>query len=139
MRISDWSSDVCSSDLPVRHAVSLQPARGIHRVAPHVVDELVPADDPGDHGTGVDPDADGERTVVRTVYAAEFIQHPESEFGDHVRVVRSRLGEPGHRHVGVADRLDLLRAELMNQLNKSSEDAEIRRAACRERGWKYRE
>src|SRR3546814_9147242 len=36
MRISDWSSDVCSSDLPVRHLRQRVEAAGVHRLEQQV-------------------------------------------------------------------------------------------------------
>src|SRR3546814_6948243 len=47
MRISDWSSDVCSSDLPAGHAASLSRLCGsLYLLAPYLVDRLC------DHGRG---------------------------------------------------------------------------------------
>src|SRR3546814_10753192 len=43
VRISDWSSDVCSSDLPAAQPLDLAPVGGDHRAADHVrmaVEEL---------------------------------------------------------------------------------------------------
>src|SRR3546814_14249724 len=38
MRISDWSSDVCSSDLTGRAVISSDPTLGDHEISPFVVD-----------------------------------------------------------------------------------------------------
>src|SRR3546814_1184886 len=47
MRISDWSSDVCSSDLPDRHRRRDTPAPLIDRVAPGNILIMPHALDPG--------------------------------------------------------------------------------------------
>src|SRR3546814_8322716 len=46
MRISDWSSDVCSSDLPAIAAVAEHRARGPELVEAHIAVHDVAADEP---------------------------------------------------------------------------------------------
>src|SRR3546814_11045022 len=46
MRISDWSSDVCSSDLPAIAAVAENRARGLELVEAHIAVHDVAADEP---------------------------------------------------------------------------------------------
>jgi hypothetical protein len=75
---------------------------------PQVVDELAPADDAGDHWAGVDADADLQRPAVRAGAPGHLVADLQRHLGHRPGVVGPRLGKPAGRHVGVADRLDLL-------------------------------
>ena len=106
-----------------RDAVGLHPARGVHGVAPQVVDELAPADHAGDHRPGVDADAQpqpaavrsaGDRRRSRRACRAPFGRRPRGDPAWHREAARD--------HVGVADRLDLLEAVRVGEPVEGRED-----------------
>ena len=57
---------------PTRKPARLHPARGVHRVAPQVVDELAPADDSRDHRSALHPDSNPEVDVQCLAQPAEL-------------------------------------------------------------------
>ena len=48
--------------------------------------------------------------------------HVERHLGDRLGVVGAWLGQPGHDHVGIADRLDLLEPVALGQPIEGAED-----------------
>ena len=59
---------------------------------------------------------------VASATAATALEHARRERGDAVGVVGLRFGNPGSRHVGVADGLDLLHLEFRGQAIEGGED-----------------
>src|SRR3546814_5178276 len=97
MRISDWSSDVCSSDLDrafetIGDAAGNVPDGKRHRDRDHAVDRIMPAE--------MDR-ADPDQRRIRRDHPAE--RAPQAESGD-----REQRGETivdrGHRRNAAADR-----------------------------------
>src|SRR3546814_14516098 len=78
MRISDWSSDVCSSDLPRRTAAPLSRALPIDGLAEHrhTAPELHPA--ALDRQMGLEIAAAFGRVAMSFPYAADRRQPPEN-------------------------------------------------------------
>ena len=105
-----------------RHAVRLEAAGSVDGVAPQVVDELVAADDAGDHGTAVHADADRQLDAETVAEACHGVLHRERHLRRRLGMVVSRLGEAGSDHVGVADGLDLLHPEPERERVEGAED-----------------
>ena len=77
---------------------------------------------PATDRAGVDADADLKASDTSTCTAREHLEHADGEQrGDRLGVVVARFGQPGGRHVGVADRLDLLDAEADGDSESNSE------------------
>ena len=74
--------------------VGFHAARGIHRVAPDVVSEFVRADDAGNDGTAVNPDARLKFQIGGFGNVIDRIEHAQRERGDAYRVVSCASGIP---------------------------------------------
>src|SRR3990172_11227507 len=79
-----------------RHSVALHPARGVHRVAPQVVDEPAAADHPGHDGARVDADPQLEPVAI-----AHDIEHRDGHVEHRLAVVLAGNGDPSGHHVGI--------------------------------------
>src|SRR3546814_18887324 len=98
MRISDWSSDVCSSDLAIDQRGAVQPGRRRHREAPGLalappgIDEII-----GDRGERIGvavPDID-------PAVAIAVARGPEEDRGQELRPAgRARPARSEERRVG---------------------------------------
>src|SRR6516165_11638899 len=86
----------------------LHAARGIHRIAPHVVDEFVRPDHARNDRAGVNSYA---RLQLKSCFLRndiDHLQHARGKRYDAKDVVGLRPGNAGRYHVGVADGLYLL-------------------------------
>src|SRR3546814_12135313 len=114
MRISDWSSDVCSSDLSAR-----APAQRVRPVAvEHVLAHIEVEGREVDGAEGVDRLVEGVEVEVFYVLA-----HLAVELGQAVQHPALQL-----RHLGSGETLALVEAVAV---------AEIGRASCRESACQY--
>src|SRR3546814_20589160 len=113
MRISDWSSDVCSSDLDATEAVDLDavPALDVLDDAQHRTARLFIA-----NRRGVDQPAGSEIDI------------------EPIATRRTPMAVRGAPHRGLADREVERRHEIGGARNRPPGDEQIGRAACRERG-----
>ena len=107
---------------PARDAVRFHPARGVHGVAPDVVDELPEPDHAGDGRARLDPDSNLEVLAGRRPEALDLVEDVESHLGHTDRVVRAPSQAVGD-HVRVADRLDLLELVSVGESVEDREDA----------------
>ena len=98
-----------------RRTLGLHPARDVHRVAPEVVQEPLPADDASDDRARVHPDSELEAEVPDGPAGRHRRGHVKGEAREDRGMVRARVGNAGRDHVGVADRLDLLEAVTLGQ------------------------
>src|SRR3546814_15180338 len=93
MRISDWSSDVCSSDLPQRHAVSVTPLSNSDPSQAPEGGSLAYVYLPGiavDAREGWSPELK-DRTMKSVIdHMSEFYEGFESEVGRFVESARER-------------------------------------------------
>src|SRR6478672_1991738 len=80
----------------------------VHRVAPHVVEELARTNHPRDHRAGSQPDAQRNLPALRVFEIGDRIGHVEGEAGERLEVIRPRFGYAADHHVRVAACLDLL-------------------------------
>ena len=96
-------------------ALRLHPARGVHGVAPQVVEEPLAADDAGDDRAGVDADAELEAEVADGAAGRVAVDHVERQERQRPGVVGPRVRDARGDHVGVADRLDLLEAVALGE------------------------
>src|SRR5581483_7991813 len=102
-------------------AVRLHAAGDVDGVAPQVVQEPLLPDDPGDHRAGVDPDPEAQAASPEHARLDQLLEaQPELRDGD--RMVRPRIRHAGGDHVAIADRLDLLEAELVDERVERGED-----------------
>jgi hypothetical protein len=104
------------------NAFAGDPTGDVHGVAPEVVDELLLADDTGDHRPGTDADAQFEAHLVELKSSCSR-RHISSAMSASARSdVAALVVEAGGHHVGVADGLDLLQAILLGQFVEARED-----------------
>ena len=96
-------------------------ARQVHRRAPEIVDELLAADDAGDHRSGIDADAE-RKPLAAECPARNRVAHVEGKLDQSQRVVGSLARHASGDHVAVADRLDLFEAVLLDEIVESGED-----------------
>jgi hypothetical protein len=82
-------------------------ACGVHGVAPHIVDELVRANDPGCDRAGMDADPRLHFQLCRFGNGGYSFEHARRKRGNAVCVVGLSFGNSGSDHVGVANGLDL--------------------------------
>src|SRR3546814_13946926 len=108
MRISDWSSDVCSSDLRLQGLLARKGKKLAHQVG-------------GAVGVLLDLHDVGERLVARPVAQQQQVGKADHRRQQVVEVVGDAAGE-------LADRLHLLRLDEL-----ALEVLQIGRASCRER------
>lgn len=88
---------------------------------PQVLDIFALADDAGHDWAAVDTDSQLQGCVVlQRVFAADM-DHANGHAHHALGVIGTRLGQAADRHVGVADRLDLLYPELLRRRVKTSE------------------
>src|SRR3546814_19572962 len=94
MRMSDWSSDVCSSDLCLDHSVSDDPDshEGAHLEKGSPIAGLRPV---REHAVEVDRNSDDEPRVTRPEQ-----KPPRSGKAVHVGILRKHLGRTEERSVG---------------------------------------
>ena len=90
--------------------MQFEPRREIHRLAPHVVGEFVGADHPGHHRADGDADPDPEIDAMRGGEPLDQFGQPQRHAGKPGQMVVLRPAHAGHRHIAVADGLDLLHA-----------------------------
>src|SRR5262249_44937346 len=95
-------------------AETFHTARGIHRVAPDIVDEFVRANHAGNDRPNMNPNPDFQIDAQTGAHALYDVQHLDRECGHSVRVVRQRLGQPAGDHIGVADGLDFFEPLLLD-------------------------
>ncbi len=100
---------------PAGLAERLHAARDVHGRAPDVERELALADDAGHRRPGVNADAQFHLHAVGRAKPADLLQHGAGLQHRGLGVIRPRIGQAEGRHVGVADGLDLLGAELGRQ------------------------
>ena len=98
-------------------------AGGIDRVAPEVVDELGPADHPGDDRSRVDADAHPKRQAVVGRAALNLGPHGQAHVRDRIGVIVPWERNAARHHVSVPDRLDLLHPVAGGQCVPAGEDA----------------
>ena len=96
-------------------------AREVHGRSPEIVDELLAADDAGDHGPRIDADAERKRLAAECP-ARHGVAHVERELNESGRVVDPFTRHPGGDHVAVADRLDLFETVLFDEIVEDGED-----------------
>src|SRR3546814_1351522 len=115
MRISDWSSDVCSSDLPSPHRLHLAVAHagqiGTHDIGGRLQHPLlgrqglhVEADTPWPSALGIDRD--------RRVHAADLGTERCNSFANDIR----RAGSEHEMHGGLGDGIDARSEEHTSEL-----------------------
>jgi hypothetical protein len=105
-----------------RVAGGLQARGEVHRLAPGVIGELGAPDDAGHHRAGRDADAQLNRQPVAGADGAGRGDHLAGELHRGRGVAGHRRRQPGHRHVGVADGLDLLDAMALGGGIEGGED-----------------
>src|SRR3546814_16699062 len=115
MRISDWSSDVCSSDLLRRGGVSYR-ARQRRAASLQPLHQM---------GTGIIALGLLELLADHGEPATLAVELPQAAPGDRPRQIRSLGSDAGSRLSPLACRLRI-----------AAED-QIGRASCRERGYEY--
>ena len=82
----------------------------------------MPADDAGNDAAGMDADTHLERHPPAPHHGGEAIQHLQGHLRHRLGVIGPRLGHASHRHIGIADRLDLLHAMVGGDMVERSED-----------------
>src|SRR5262245_1263866 len=87
-------------------AEAFHAARGIHSVAPDIINELVRANHAGNDRPNMNPDPDFQIDIQTGAHPLYDIQHLDRECGHSVRVVRQWLGQTAGDHIGVADGLN---------------------------------
>src|SRR3546814_16250192 len=118
MRISDWSSDVCSSDLPV--------LRRLHRLKIQLVERAVDDFQKADRRIGGGDAVLAERELVELPHALPLVLAQGVEkFEQFDRVDRS------------GDQIAVPAAEIVVDVHAEQPDVEGGRASCRERAGKY--
>src|SRR3546814_8208835 len=112
MRIGDWSSDVCSSDLRHLSARFVEPVTDEHRgISKYLVEVLVAGSQPAVAGSAADEAIHGvEGTVAGYRLVGRVLQKAQSAFCEPVGRNRS-VAEVGREHERVV-RGDLQPAEL---------------------------
>jgi hypothetical protein len=65
-------------------AMGLHSAGEVHGVTPKIVDEFLMADDPGDHGAGVDPDPECKPPATEGVEGVFTQAGPLGDFSDQI-------------------------------------------------------
>src|SRR5918994_5425051 len=106
----------------IRLAAVLEPRREVHRIAPDVVAEFLGPDHAGHHRPHGDADAQRQLDVEARAGLAGGRAHLERHAGKPRGVVRRGLREARHRHIGVADGLDLLDAMLGGELVEAADE-----------------
>src|SRR5438045_563236 len=106
---------------PPRLAARLHPGGHVHRVAPQVEEDPPAADDATHDPATREADPDRETEVMGSVPRRYLLEHATTEGQPGVGVVRPRIGRPADSHVGIADRLDLLDAELGREAVEAAE------------------
>ena len=98
-----------------RHALLLQAAGHVHRVAPDVEGNLALADDPAHRDSRMDADPEIDRAQRASVTRC-LIDHCQPELDNPRRVPVERFREAAGRHVAVPDGLDLLEAPCRDEV-----------------------
>src|SRR3546814_11393961 len=112
MRISDWSSDVCSSDLGSQNALG-----GVHAM--------------NIFGAGFDPNQNNRLAQFRAALGGVSIEHDDT--GRSAR----RSGKPLGQHVAGSLWIKRRVKKLLERGRIHAGDSKIGRASCRERGCQY--
>src|SRR3546814_17873405 len=129
MRISDWSSDVCSSDLLLREGV---PSTAVHVTGNTGIDHLFHAmalPDLTDVAGRPLQSLGGRRFGVATI-------HRRENRGERLAGIATGLGRVS-RDFDLPIILPLHPAPELRPLQTLLEGEQVGRASCRERGWQY--
>ena len=96
----------------VRLAMAFKAGGKITSVAPHIIGDFGTANDPRRDRTRCNADAHGERQVMPLAHFGENLQHRFAELDSAQCMVSAWQRHARHRHIGIADGLDLLESKV---------------------------